>query len=264
MFDKINLCYRNSLGHWWLKDDVCCHDDCDTLIDDCDNEYSYHGRGQRILRCRYHYYLTHDQRREKEARHPVSGERIGNWKSNKAHALGGVRGEKGWKGFLKLAQEIWEQEVTYLTNYNLVPIGRVKAPEYNYPEFPDEIKKEFEEKTLKQKPNGTQDTRGWVYLLANPAWTHLKIGTALDLKKRLSQYQTGAPDRDYKYLHISTQFYDDSYKAEKDIHNALGLYRIKGTEWFDINEEQGTKAIEDYGLRSRQHRRIPDTQVRDS
>ena len=125
-----------------------------------------------------------------------------------------------------------------------------KAPEYDYPEFPDEVKKDLEEKALKQKPNGAQDTRGWVYLLSNPAWPHLKIGTALDLKKRLSQYQTGAPDSDYKYLHVSTQFYSDSYKAEKDIHNALYPYRIKGTEWFNINEEQGTKAIEDYGLRS--------------
>jgi len=35
-----------------------------------------------------------------------------------------------------------------------------KAPEYNYPEFPDEVKKELEEKALKQKSNGTQDTRG--------------------------------------------------------------------------------------------------------
>ena len=129
-------------------------------------------------------------------------------------------------------------------------IERRKAPEYDYPEFPDEVKKELEEKALKQKPNGAQDTRGWVYLLANPAWTHLKIGAALDLKKRLSQYQTGAPDRDYKYLHVSTEFYDDSYKAEKDIHNELNPYRIKGTEWFNISEEQGTKAIEDYGLRS--------------
>jgi len=132
------------------------------------------------------------------------------------------------------------------TAIDLIP----KAPEYDYPELPDEVKKELEQKALKQKPNGTQDTRGWVYLLSNPAWTHLKIGTALDLKKRLSQYQTGAPDRDYKYLHVSTQFYDDSYKAEKDIHNALDPYRIKGTEWFNISEEQGTKAIEDYGLRS--------------
>jgi hypothetical protein len=125
-----------------------------------------------------------------------------------------------------------------------------KAPEYDYPEFPDEVKKELEETASHHKCYGSQDTRGWVYLLANPAWTHLKIGTAFDLKKRLSQYQTGAPDRDYKYLHISAQFYDDSYKAEKEIHNALDPYRIKGTEWFNINEEQGTKAIEDYGLRS--------------
>ena len=132
------------------------------------------------------------------------------------------------------------------TAIDLIP----KAPEYDYPELPDEVKKELEQKALKQKPNGTQDTRGWVYLLSNPAWTHLKIGTALDLKKRLSQYQTGAPDRDYKYLHVSTEFYDDSYKAEKEIHNALDPYRIKGTEWFNINKEQGTKAIEDYGLRS--------------
>ena len=244
----------NSFGHWWLKDDVCRHDNCDTLIDSCDNEYRYHGRNQRIIRCRHHYYLTHAERRRLEPRHPITGEKIQAWKSKKAKELGGARGEEGWKDFLNQAQEIWDKEM-----YDLIVSGdelrqvlftddspRIKAPEYNYPEFPDEVKKELEEKALKQKSNGTKDTRGWVYLLANPAWTHLKIGTALDLKKRLSQYQTGAPDRDYKYLHVSTQFYDDSYTAEKCIHNSLAPYRVGGTEWFNISREQGTKAIEDY------------------
>ncbi|HIF02392.1 MAG TPA: hypothetical protein EYQ84_03370 [Nitrospinaceae bacterium] len=48
----------NSNGNWWYVDKECKHEGCHTLIDSCDNEYTYHGglkSHQQILWCKKHY-----------------------------------------------------------------------------------------------------------------------------------------------------------------------------------------------------------------
>ena len=53
---------RNSFGNWWSVWRTCKAEDCDTLIDRCDNEYPYSAPGQQILRCREHYDSAHNAR----------------------------------------------------------------------------------------------------------------------------------------------------------------------------------------------------------
>jgi len=49
---------------------------------------------------------------------------------------------------------------------------------------------------------GLKLEEGYVYIIQNPAWPDWKkIGMTDDLDKRLKQYQTSAPMRDYEIIH---------------------------------------------------------------
>lgn len=76
------------------------------------------------------------------------------------------------------------------------------------------------------------DTRGFVYVITNPAWReHVKIGRAFNPRSRLAGYQTGTPFRDYKLEYAV--YFKDCYFAEREIHARLSPVRVEG-EWFVI------------------------------
>jgi len=70
----------------------------------------------------------------------------------------------------------------------------------------------------------------------------MKIGLALDPEKRLEQLQIG----NHRDLRLVAAFYAgslmQSQKKEKDIHNILHKYHIRG-EWFKPNLAKAVKVL---------------------
>lgn len=86
------------------------------------------------------------------------------------------------------------------------------------------------------------DTRGFVYVIVNPAWDdYCKIGRAFDPESRLAGYQTGTPFRDYELY--GSRFFEDAAQAEKEIHLRLAAAREEG-EWFFMEPAQALVEID--------------------
>jgi predicted GIY-YIG superfamily endonuclease len=76
---------------------------------------------------------------------------------------------------------------------------------------------------------------GYLYIITNQAWQgFVKVGVTLDLKKRLQQYQTSSPFRDYKLVY-SIQ-HPKYLEAEKQIKETMKPFAksIKN-EWFEVD-----------------------------
>lgn len=73
---------------------------------------------------------------------------------------------------------------------------------------------------------------GYVYLISNPAWNLLKLGSAIDVLDRLNSYQTYSPNRDY-----ALEFYFFSFDRREDERILLNSYTRSG-EWVDAPKEQ--------------------------
>lgn len=73
---------------------------------------------------------------------------------------------------------------------------------------------------------------GYIYIVSNPAWIELKIGSTIDAESRLLQYNTYSPKRDYKLEgYILVPNYEE---VEKQLHK-----KFKATnEWVNIPLEQ--------------------------
>lgn len=88
---------------------------------------------------------------------------------------------------------------------------------------------------VKRSRNGDSSSgikEGYVYIITNPAFPgYFKIGSALDVKKRLAQYQTYCPKRDFEMPVY--YFSNDRYAEEKEYHKQL---KCVG-EWYegDVN-----------------------------
>lgn len=68
--------------------------------------------------------------------------------------------------------------------------------------------------------NSSGIKEGYVYILVNRAWkTHFKIGSSIDIKKRLNSYQTYSPHRDFEIL--ESYFTHDRFAEERAYHIAL-------------------------------------------
>lgn len=85
------------------------------------------------------------------------------------------------------------------------------------------------------------DTRGYIYVMTNPAWPgHVKIGSAGDCNKRLAQFNTGSPYRDYEiHYHI---YATNRLLSERLVHEQLRDYRAQG-EWFRASLWQAVEAM---------------------
>ena len=74
-------------------------------------------------------------------------------------------------------------------------------------------------------------TAGFLYAITNPAWPgKVKLGLSTQPHKRLAQYQTYSPLRDYKMYHWS--FWLDVRKAEKSFHGLLNADH----EWVTLDQ----------------------------
>lgn len=106
----------------------------------------------------------------------------------------------------------------------------------------DEIRKERDAilATLNNKQCGIK--KGYLYLLTNPAWPgYIKIGKALDYKKRVGGYQTGSPFRDY-IIHYKSKVFDDRAKAENLLEKILepaAVFPDEDNEWYKQEVDKG-------------------------
>ena len=79
---------------------------------------------------------------------------------------------------------------------------------------------------------------GYVYVITNPAWPEdCKVGHSRQPDKRLSSFNTGSPNKDYKLE--GSEHFEDRAVVEKYIHNLLekeGIERKEG-EWFVCSPE---------------------------
>ena len=78
------------------------------------------------------------------------------------------------------------------------------------------------------------DSKEWVYVISNPAWKGwVKIGMAVDVNKRLLNYQTCSPFRDYKVEFVVPV--TDVKVAESTAHErASWIAEDEKNEWFKM------------------------------
>jgi hypothetical protein len=91
---------------------------------------------------------------------------------------------------------------------------------------------------------GTQNSQksGSVYVIENKAWPGwVKIGCALNIKRRLSVYQTGDPTRSYNLCHLRQV--NDRKLAEQLLIKELVGYENNG-EWFKIEISKAITFVE--------------------
>lgn len=99
-----------------------------------------------------------------------------------------------------------------------------------------------------KRHTGRDITEGFVYVITNPAWPNMaKIGMTDNPHRRLSQFLTYSPNRDYSLDHWS--FFTDKRLGEKLIHSKFE--DCKDHEWFNlsgINIQTVFKQIKDESL----------------
>ena len=87
---------------------------------------------------------------------------------------------------------------------------------------------------------------GYIYVLYHPSFgtNTYKIGRTVNLKQRLSQYNTGNPTPySYKYSKFVGNL-KNSIEIEKHIHSSLKQYRLSLKEFFVVNLDFIIKTIE--------------------
>lgn len=92
--------------------------------------------------------------------------------------------------------------------------------------------------TTSKPPTSPSDTGGFVYLALNPAWPgRVKVGRTTNPTKRLSQYQTASPDRDWVFA--ACVWFPDHYAAERAALKRLGTAH----EWAALDSFFATKIL---------------------
>ena len=87
------------------------------------------------------------------------------------------------------------------------------------------------------------DTRGHVYAITHPSFCGwIKIGSTVDLQKRLSSYQTGDPLRRYKMIfHIEV---DHRLAVERWFRHCLNNHEQRG-EWVSCDVDTFMKSLDE-------------------
>lgn len=82
-----------------------------------------------------------------------------------------------------------------------------------------------------------------MYVVTNPAWPDMvKVGVTSDYKARLRQYQTGAPNRDYRLEGLV--WFSNIAGVERAVHERLARFcGVRGTEWFECGAVHALDAI---------------------
>lgn len=77
---------------------------------------------------------------------------------------------------------------------------------------------------------------GWVYILTHPLFPGvIKVGKARNWRRRLISYQTGCPQRQYRFNAIFKV--EDVDLAERIAHRRLRGFRIGDGEWFQLSAD---------------------------
>ncbi len=87
------------------------------------------------------------------------------------------------------------------------------------------------------------DSKEWVYVISNPAWKGwVKIGMAVDVNKRLLNYQTCSPFRDYKVEFVVPV--TDIKVAESTAHErASWIAEEEKCEWFKMPLDSAIEVV---------------------
>lgn len=119
----------------------------------------------------------------------------------------------------------------FLCDKDLLPIG-TKKREYLVNRQLSYIRQSL--LRIKYKWNGKSAKgikEGYVYVITHPKLEGVKIGSAIDVDKRLSQYNVCCPRKEFKlYTYI---FSMDRAELETVIHTKLQEDRLEG-EWFAV------------------------------
>lgn len=94
---------------------------------------------------------------------------------------------------------------------------------------------------IKRGTKANEIKAGHIYLISNPAFPlHYKIGASYDVEKRLAQYQTYSPYRDFKIEKYD--FVIDKFKTESILLNHALIDRASG-EW--VSKENAIAIFDD-------------------
>ena len=90
----------------------------------------------------------------------------------------------------------------------------------------------------------TRHSKGYVYVVSNPAWPGwFKVGCSQKMRRRLGNYQTGSPFRDYRLHH--SRYFDDMDAAESGAHDQLRkLSAEHNGEWFKVDLSTAVRVVE--------------------
>lgn len=86
---------------------------------------------------------------------------------------------------------------------------------------------------------------GYLYIITNKSWPNwIKVGSTIDLNKRLHVYQTCSPNRDY--ILVYSIFHPKYKEAEKKVKSLMKPFAksIKN-EWFEVDLEMAKPRLEE-------------------
>ncbi len=86
---------------------------------------------------------------------------------------------------------------------------------------------------------------GYVYIISNKNFpNHYKIGVTTDIERRLQNYQTSSPFRDYKIEYYIS--HPDCYHAEKLIEKQMKHFALsQKNEWYEISLELAKQRLDE-------------------
>lgn len=93
------------------------------------------------------------------------------------------------------------------------------------------------------KYSGYPVISGFIYGLTHPSFPgFVKVGRAVDLKGRLSGYNTGCPSNSYQFSWVIPV--EDTHRGEQRAHDRLWKHQVK-PEWFALSAEAALTLLKD-------------------
>jgi hypothetical protein len=98
---------------------------------------------------------------------------------------------------------------------------------------------------LDRGAKANQCKEGFVYTVSNPAWpNHLKLGMSVDVRKRIANYQTYSPFRDYKMQNY--EFVFNRREMESLVKQQFSI-SLEAGEWLkDVQASEIISYVRDY------------------
>ena len=205
------------------------------------SEFNKNGDGFQGF-CRACQCRTTKMAQDSKPGHPITGQRKKNWKRGYATRMGVKQGGLGWQSCLDKAEEQWNIDVALFSNDQLRDVAQFATgivPTKGVPPY-----RAHRKLPKVQRPKGKRvtifkpdDPRGFVYIFKDHmksvnGWLYYyKVGASHDPQERLNQANTWG---DFECLYES-EMVDECASLEKEVHQALSKYRVKG-EWFQCDK----------------------------